>query len=63
MEHSPEHSGVPFGDFKQSLGSAAAKYSDQEIAQMRDVFDKIADLAFDEWLSKKNASVSSIMEV
>ena len=48
--------GLPFKDFKKSLGQAADKYTDEQIERMRIICDKIADLVFDSWLNKRNAA-------
>lgn len=47
---------LPFEDFKESLGQAADKYSDEQIETMRIVCDKMASLAFDTWLNRRNAA-------
>lgn len=47
---------LPFEVFKESLGQAANKYSDEQIETMRITFDRIADLAFDAWLNRRNAA-------
>lgn len=46
---------VTFDEFKKSLGSAAGKYSDEEIEKQRVVADKMADLFFDAWLMEINS--------
>ena len=48
--------GVPFSDFKKSLGPTGIKYSDAEIEEMRVVCDRIADLVFDAWLKRRNTA-------
>jgi len=50
------NTGVPFDNFKKSLGQTANKYTDEQIEQMRLDCDKIADLVFDAWLKKRNAA-------
>ncbi len=49
-----------FEDFKAALGSASVSYTDEQIEQMRKIFDKLADLAFNEWIHKRNSDI--IME-
>jgi len=46
---------ISLNDFKKSLGIASAKYSDEQIEQVRVVFDKMADIFFDGWLYRRNA--------
>ena len=47
---------LSFEDFKNSLGPAKDNYSDEEIERMRIVCDKIADIAFNEWLYSRKAA-------
>lgn len=51
---------VSFDDFKASLGHTAHRYSDEETERMRILFDKIADLVFDEWLAKRSAIAEAL---
>ena len=49
--------GVPFEEFKRSLGLAASLYTDEEIDRIRIVFEQLADMTFDGWLRKKNRDI------
>lgn len=40
--------------FKKTLGSIAAKLTDDQIERIRIIEDRIADAAFDAWLKKRN---------
>jgi hypothetical protein len=56
-----EHSSVlPFDEFKKSLGMGATKYTDKQINEIRIVFDRIADAAFDKWLEQRNSGKMAI---
>jgi len=48
--------GIPFEDFRKSLGQTADKYNDEQIETMRIACDRIADIAFDTWLNRRNAA-------
>lgn len=48
---------VPFDEFKACLGPNASKYSDKEIDNIRIIFDKLADRAFDIWLNERNSGI------
>ena len=45
-------------EFKKSLPDSE-KYTDEEIARMRNDMDKLADIFSNEWLAKKNKKVST----
>lgn len=45
---------VSFEEFKEAMGPDAAKYTDEQIDQMRLVCDQIANAFFDTWLVKQN---------
>ena len=46
---------LPLAEFKKALGPAATKHTDTELERIRDTFDRIADLTFNEWVRKRNA--------
>ncbi len=46
---------LSFGDFKKALGAGISRYNDEQIEQFWVTFDIIADVVFDDWLSRKNA--------
>jgi hypothetical protein len=50
-------------EFKKSLGPLAEQISDEEIVRIRDVFDKIADIAFERYLKERNGSKPTVIEV
>ena len=60
MENCEKSSVLPFDEFKKSLGIGATKYTDKQINEIRLVFDRIADAAFDKWLEHRNSGKMAI---
>ena len=45
---------ISFEEFKKTLGVFANELSDKEIENIRYAFNRIADIAFDRWVTQKN---------
>lgn len=43
---------IPFNKFKTILGKSGSQMTDEEIKQLRDFQDKLADSLFDFWLDE-----------
>jgi len=52
--------GISFEEFKTSLGTLADELSDEQIEYIRCAFDRIADVALDRWLEKRNTTCSVV---
>ena len=49
---------IPLDEFKNSLGPLAHTLSKDEIIDLREQMDKLADIVFDVWLRDKNKPTS-----
>lgn len=54
LEPQTDEAAVTFDEFKAALGSAAAKYTDEQINHMRLTCDKLADVLFERWIKEVN---------
>jgi len=45
---------IPLDEFKASLGPLAQTLSEEEIIDLRERMDKLADIVFDRWLRDRN---------
>lgn len=45
---------IPLDEFKASLGPLAHTLSEEQIRDMRELMDRLADIVFDAWLRDKN---------
>jgi hypothetical protein len=55
-----EKRGISFEAFKTSLGTVADELSDEQIEYIRCAFDRIADIALDRWLEKRNTTCAVV---
>lgn len=47
---------ISFEAFKASLGKTADELSDEQIERIRYAFDKIADMAFTQWVKRTHTT-------
>ena len=47
---------ISFEAFKASLGTTADELSDEQIECIRVAFDRMADIAFDHWVQKRDTT-------
>jgi hypothetical protein len=45
---------IPLEEFKKSLGPLADTLSEEQILDLREKLDCLADILFDSWLRKRN---------